>query len=64
MPLADRIKRMSVAWFSFNLATSAIVLSSFALSGVSHIPSLTNASKNTRRDKHSNVRSHSNSLYS
>ncbi len=31
MGLADRIRGMSVAWFSFNLATSALVLSSYAL---------------------------------
>ncbi len=31
MGLAERIRGMSVAWFSFNLATSALVLSSYAL---------------------------------
>ena len=34
MAVADRIKNMSVAWFSFNLATSAIILSSFAVYAV------------------------------
>ncbi|MEB2837338.1 MAG: hypothetical protein GSR80_001380 [Desulfurococcales archaeon] len=29
--VVERVKKMSVAWFSFNLATSAIVLSTFAL---------------------------------
>lgn len=36
----ERIKGMSVAWFSFNLATSAIVLSSFALGNLEHMDSL------------------------
>ncbi len=31
MGLVERLKNMSVAWFSFNLATSAIILSSFAV---------------------------------
>ena len=34
MTLADRIKGMGIAWFSFNLATSAIILASFALGAV------------------------------
>ena len=32
--LAERVRGMSVAWFSFNLATSAIVLSTFALANL------------------------------
>ena len=36
----ERIRGMSVAWFSFNLATSAIVLSSFALGNLEHMDSL------------------------
>jgi C4-dicarboxylate transporter/malic acid transport protein len=34
--LIGKIKNMSVAWFSFNLATSAIILSSFALANLEH----------------------------
>ncbi len=42
--LTERIKRMSVAWFSFNLATSAIALSSFALGKAAKVPSLVSLS--------------------
>jgi len=35
--VVERIKNMSVAWFSFNLATSAIILSSFILGNVEHM---------------------------
>ncbi|BEP18421.1 tellurite-resistance/dicarboxylate transporter [Pyrofollis japonicus] len=35
--LVNRIRNMSVTWFSFNLATSAIILSSFALANLEHI---------------------------
>ncbi len=41
----ERIKGMSVAWFSFNLATSAIVLSSFALGNLEHMGSLLTLAK-------------------
>ncbi len=40
MSLVERIKGMSVAWFSFNLATSAIVLSSEALGKAASLPPL------------------------
>ena len=36
----DYVKGMSVAWFSFNLATSAIILSSFALGNLERIGAL------------------------
>ncbi|UXD22592.1 hypothetical protein IPA_06525 [Ignicoccus pacificus DSM 13166] len=42
--LIERIKKMSVAWFSFNLATSAIALSSFALGKASHLGTLVDLS--------------------
>ena len=35
--LLNRIKGMGSAWFSFNLATSAIILASFALGNLEHI---------------------------
>ena len=46
MGLLERVKGMSVAWFSFNLATSAIALSSYALgqaAGVGWLVSLAHA---------------------
>ena len=38
--LRERIRGMSVAWFSFNLATSAIVLASHALGSAAGIDAL------------------------
>ncbi len=38
--LTERIKKMSVAWFSFNLATSAVALSSYALGKAAKFPAL------------------------
>ncbi len=36
----ERIRGMSVAWFSFNLATSAVVLASYALGHTAHLQAL------------------------